>query len=210
MKNLIAKITEKYRACRVWCARSENQKKIYIAITVLIALWFVYRFVMVGVESNRSVYNVARVAITDGVPVNIMRAEQKSGEIRIPIAIKNNRAYVTGARAAKLRAGQVIDGGQVVSVSTGIDYDTGMYIVQTRGVADGLQYVISRATGYFVPLYAVHGNAVYVAENGIAKLRQVNVVRKDFENAYITDGLNDGDTIILSNVVDGQKIRITD
>ena len=83
-----------------------------------------------------------------------------------------------------------------------------MYIVRTTGVSDGLQMAEFTTTGHFVPLYAITDGSVFVIENGVATVRNVNVARQDSENAYIASGLRDGDIVILSSVRAGDKVQM--
>ena len=85
-----------------------------------------------------------------------------------------------------------------------------MYVIKTSGVANGLQYVEYTRNGYFVPVYAVVGENVYVYENGVATARHVIVAHSDADVALITQGLHDGDQVILSKVSDGEKVRINE
>lgn len=191
-----------------WLKRPRTKKRMYALIVVLVALWVVYRFAMVAAMNRTFVYNPVRAALENGTVVEVLNVTRQNGVIREPVTIKNNRAYVSGARAALLRAGQKIGDGEIVSVASGIDLDTGMHAVRTRGVADGLQYAEFRANGYFVPVYAVNNATVFVADGDIARARTVRVARQDSETAYITDGLRDGDVVILTRVADGDKIQI--
>lgn len=184
------------------------RKIMSIGLIAVLVLWVVFRFTMIGIENARSVYNAARVAQTDGVPVVVQQIERTSGVLREPIAVKSNRAYVASGRAHKFGAGQHVAGGVIVSVSPDIDLDSGMHVVRTRGVADGLQYAEFRATGHFVPVYAVNNGVVMVADGNIARARDVVVARQDAENALISSGLNDGDVVILTRVSDGEKIQV--
>lgn len=184
------------------------RKIMSIGLIAVLVLWVVFRFTMIGIENARSVYNAARVAQTDGVPVVVQQIERTSGVLREPIAVKSNRAYVASGRAHKFGAGQHVAGGVIVSVSPDIDLDSGMHVVRTRGVADGLQYAEFRATGHFVPVYAVNNGVVMVADGDIARARDVVVARQDAENALISSGLNDGDVVILTRVSDGEKIQV--
>ncbi len=184
------------------------RKIMSICLGVALVLWVVFRFTMIGIENARSVYNAARVAQTDGVPVVVQQIERTSGVLREPIAVKSNRAYVASGRAHKFGAGQHVAGGVIVSVSPDIDLDSGMHVVRTRGVADGLQYAEFRATGHFVPVYAVNNGVVMVADGNIARARDVVVARQDADNALISSGLNDGDVVILTRVSDGEKIQV--
>jgi hypothetical protein len=124
------------------------------------------------------------------------------------LAIKNNRAYVTAERAKKLKPGQKVGQGKITYVSNNIDLDTGMFLVRTSGVENGLQFAEFTANGFFIPLYAIQNNTVFIAENNIAVARDIEIVNQDSENAYIVSGLNDGDIIILSNVNAGTKVKV--
>lgn len=184
------------------------RKIMSIGLIAVLVLWVVFRFTMIGIENARSVYNAARVAQTDGVPVVVQQIERTSGVLREPIAVKSNRAYVASGRAHKFGAGQHVAGGVIVSVSPDIDLDSGMHVVRTRGVADGLQYAEFRATGYFVPVYAVNNGVVMVVDGNIARARNIVVARQDAENALISSGLTDDDIVILTRVRDGEKIQV--
>lgn len=184
------------------------RKIMSIGLIAVLVLWVVFRFTMIGIENARSVYNAARVAQTDGVPVVVQQIERTSGVLREPIAVKNNRAYVASGRAHKFGAGQHVADGVIVSVSPDIDLDSGMHVVRTRGVADGLQYAEFRATGYFVPVYAVNNGVVMVVDGNVARARNIVVARQDAENALISSGLTDDDIVILTRVRDGEKIQV--
>ena len=98
-------------------------KKIaYTAVYLAIAFWFVFRFVMVAMESRMVVFNPIRVAQSDGIIVETVLARQTNDVIKIPIDVKNNRAYVSGEYRNKLHAGQKIDDGEIISVSSSLDF----------------------------------------------------------------------------------------
>ncbi len=180
----------------------------FCALVVLLIGWAAFRFAAVASENARYVFNASRVAADAGAPIEVIEMSRKSGVLYEPLAVKNNRAYVSGARAANLRAGQRVGNGKIVSVSSGLDLDTGMYVVRTSGVSDGLQFAEYSVDGYFVPLYAINDNSVLVVSDGVATLRAVKIARQDAENAYIASGLNDGDIVILSSVNAGDKVQI--
>lgn len=204
MKNLM----EQFAQLRQWAHRPRNKKRIYLGLVFLIVLWFVYRFVMVGIESRRYVFNPSRAAAESGLMIDVMDAKKETNILREPVTVHNNRALVSGARVGVLKPGQKIGNGKIVSVASGIDYDTGMHAVRTSGVADGLNYAEYQVSGYFVPSYAIKQDTVYVMENGVAVARTVHVANSDAENSVITSGLHDGDVIILSNVADGTKVKV--
>jgi hypothetical protein len=143
-----------------------------------------------------------------GIPVETMTVQIAQGTLYEPLDVKNNRAYVSGERAEKLRAGQKIENGKITYVSKSLDLNTGMFLVRTSGVSNGLHFAEFTTDGIFVPLYAVADNSVFVVENGVAVARDVVIVRQDSENAYIKSGLNTGDIVILSNVQSGDKVKI--
>ena len=184
------------------------KKIVYTAVYVAIALWFIYRFVMVAVESRMDVFNPIRVAQSEGVVVETMVAKRQDDFIKIPIDIKNNRAYVSSDYRNNLKSGQKIEDGEIVSVGSSIDLDTGMHVVRTRGTGDGVHYVSIKKNGYFVPLYAVRDGVVMVKDGETAFARSVNIVAKDSENACVVGDLQDGDVIVLSKVTAGQKINV--
>ncbi len=189
-------------------ATKKFKKIMYIALVAVLVGWVVFRFAAVASENARYVFNASRISADIGAPIEYITMQNAPGTLYEPLAVKNNRAYVTASRASMLRAGQRVGTGKITSVSSNIDYDTGMYVVRTTGVADGLQFAEFTTNGHFVPLYAITDGAVMVAVDGIAVLRDVKIARQDSENAYITSGLNDGDIVILSAVNAGTKVNV--
>jgi len=205
--NNMKKLMEKLTALKVWAHRPRNKKRIYIALVLALVLWFVYRFIMVGIENRRYVFNPSRAAAESGLVVETLDAKKVTGTLREPLTVKNNRALVSGTRVKLLKPGQKIGNGTITSVSSNIDLDTGMHRVQTRNVTDGLNYAEYQITGYFVPSYAIKQDTVYIMENDAATARKVSVAESDAETSVITSGLRDGDVIILSNVSNGAKVQ---
>ena len=189
-------------------ATKKFKKIAYISLIAILVGWVIFRFAAVASENSRFVFNAARVAADTGAPVMAIEMADTDGVLYEPLAVKNNRAYVSAERARKLRAGQKVGGGKIVSVSSNIDYDTGMYVVRTTGVSDGLQMAEFSAHGLFVPLYAISNNSVFVIENGVAVARDINISRQDSENAYVVSGLRTGDIVILSSVRAGDKVQM--
>ena len=189
-------------------ATKRFKKVIYISLIAVLVGWVIFRFAAVASENARYVFNASRIAADAGAPVTAIEMARKSGVLYEPLAIQNNRAYVSADRAARLKAGQKIGNGKIVSVSSNLDYDTGMYVVRTTGVSDGLQFAEYTATGYFVPLHAISNGAVMVVQDGTAHVRQIQIARQDSENAYVSSGLSDGDVVILSSVKSGDKVQI--
>lgn len=192
--------------------RVKNTKRatkiIYILVALGLAFWIGFRITALVSQHEYQVFNIARDVSQNGTPVLTMTAQNLSGALHEPITVENNRAYVTGGRVGLFRAGQKVGGGQIKSVSQRIDLDTGMYVIKTANVENGLQYVEYNRNGYFVPVYAVIDGHVFVYENGVATLRKVVVAHSDADFALITQGLHDGDIVILSKVADGEKVRI--
>ena len=66
--------------------------------------------------------------------------------------------------------------------------------------------------GFAIPRGAVHGeNTLYLAVDGMLQRRNVAVLRKTSEHAYVGDGLDDGEAIILSPVsmpIDGMALQV--
>lgn len=198
--NNMEKITQQFK--------SEKLKtSLYGVCAVALIGWCVFRFTAIGAENARAVFNPARYAADAGAPVYAMEMQSGSGVLREPIEIKNNRALVSSVRVGKLRPGQRVGDGEIVSVSRDVDLNTGMHIVRTRGASDGLQYAEFETDGYFVPLYAVNNGVVMLDVDGTATPRNVDVVRTDAQNALVA-GLHDGDVVILSHVDAGDKVQV--
>ena len=180
----------------------------YIVMVAILVGWVVFRFAAVASENARYVFNASRVAADQGVPIESVVATMQNGVLYEPLSVKNNRAYVAGERSSKLRPGQRVGDGKITYVSKNIDFNTGMFLVRTSGVSDGLHFAEFSADGYFIPLYAISDGVVYVADNGVATAKQIEIVRQDSENAYISSGLTDGDIVILSKVNPGEKVKV--
>ncbi len=184
------------------------QKIISICCVAALVFWVGYRICAIIGMNNRFVFNATRDAQENGTPVVVMTAINKSGVLREPLSVKNNTALVSGMRVGLFRIGQHVGNGEIKSVSSKIDYDSGMYVIKTRNVSDGLQYAEYRRNGYFIPLYAINNSHVFVVDNNVATLRNVVIARQDSEMALITQGLNDGDLVVLSRVESGEKVKI--
>lgn len=187
----------------------KNKNFIYGICIALLLGWVIFRFTAIGAENSRPVFNSARYSADAGAPVYTVVAQSKTGVLREPIAVKNDIALVSSYRVDKLQVGQGVGNGKIISVSKDVDLNTGMHIVRTQGVEDGLHYAEFETTGFFVPLYALNNNVVMIDENGVAVPHTVNIIRQDAENALVK-GLNDGDIIILSKVMAGDKVQIKD
>ena len=171
-------------------------------------LLVVWRFVSFGMEQHMSVFNMTRDAQKNGTPVSVVKMQKTDGVIFEPLFINNNRGYVSGLRVARFKQGQKIsDGGEVTSVSTSIDLDSGMHIVRTRGASDGAHLVEIRGSGFYVPTYAVQNGSVFVVRDGIAHAVPVVIVRGDADNTMIT-GVTNGDVVITSHITEGVKVRV--
>jgi len=198
------------RIIKFFKIKNPNQVKkwIYIVSVCAIAFWVLFRITMLIIQHNQSVFNISRDVLANGTPVLTMTAQNSSGVLHEPISVEKNKAYVTGNRVGLFRAGQKVGNGKIASVSQNINLDTGMYVIKTTNVENGLQYVEYTRNGYFVPVYAVVDGNVFVYENGVATLRKVIVAHSDADVALITQGLHDGDIVILSKVSSGEKVRI--
>ena len=180
---------------------------VYWTCAVLLIGWVVFRFAAIGAENSRAVFNTARYSADEGAPVFATSVHKESGVLKEPIAVKNNTALVSSYRIDKLKAGQRVGKGKIISVSKDVDLNTGMHIVRTSGVDDGLQYAEFETVGFFVPLYAVNDGIVMIDDNGIATPRDVKIIRQDADKALV-DGVQDGDVVILSKISAGDKVQI--
>ena len=186
----------------------KSKNIIYLIVVLVVVGCFSYRFNAVKQENNVNVFNIARNNLENGLPVKILKAEQSDGILYEPLTIRNNRAYVSGARVKIFKSGQKIDNCKIVSVSNNLDLDTGMFVIKTSGCSDGMKLVENKKHGFFVPASAVSGNTVFVADGDVAHVRNVVIGGRDAQNVLIISGLENGENVILSNVSDNQKIKI--
>lgn len=187
----------------------KSKNVIYVIVVAAIVFAFGYRFYTVARENNFDVFNITRVNSENGTPVNILRMRETDGILYEPITIKNNRAFVSGKRVNIFRVGQKIGNCKIVSVSKRIDLDTGMHVIKTSGCADGLQYVENKKNGFYIPMSAIHGNIIYVADGDVARATNIEIENQDMQNALIKSGVQHGTIVILSTVQDNQKIKIS-
>ena len=181
---------------------------IYAIIIFLVAFAFGYRFYRVAMENNFEVFNIIRNNMENGTVVDVVVAENKNGILYEPLTIKNNYAYVSGARVNNFQSGQKIGNCKIVSVSKNIDLDTGMHVIKTSKCSDGLQYVEKNKNGFYIPSSAVHGNNIFVSDNGVARVREIQILDRDAQNVLVKSGVSNGEIIILSDVKNGEKIKI--
>ena len=186
----------------------KSKNIIYLVVGIFAVCLFGYRFYTVAKERNTDVFNIIRNDLKNGTPVEILKMQQTDGVLYEPLTVKNNRAYVSGARIDMFHPGQSLGNCKIVSVSRNIDLDTGMHVIKTSNCKDGLMYAENKKVGFYVPVSAVRGDMVYVAENDVAHSRKIEIVNRDMQNVLIKSGVKDGDLIILSNVKDNQKIKI--
>ena len=186
----------------------KSKNIIYLFFIALVVGCFAYRFYSVAKESNFYVFNIARTNAVNGTPVAVLEMRKTNGILYEPITIKQNRAYVSGKRVGLFKAGQKIGDCKIVSVSKNIDLDTGMHVIKTSGCKDGLQYVENAKYGFYIPVSAIYGNIVYVADKGFARAVTIEIENRDTQNALIKSGIKSDDIVILSNVQNNQKIKI--
>ena len=169
---------------------------------------FAYRFYSVAKENSTQVFSIARNDIENGTPVETLKIMEQDGVLYEPLNVKNNRAYVSGARVKMFRAGQKMGDCKIVSVSKNIDLYTGMHVIKTSNCSDGLKYVEYAKRGFYVPVSSVYRNVVYIADGDVARVRNIEIGGQDSQNVLIKSGLKNGDIVILSNVQDNEKIKI--
>ena len=184
------------------------KKNVYTVVLGVLAIWFIYRFVMVAIESRMVVFNPMRAAGQNGIIVDTIVAEQKSGIIKTPLSVENNRAYVSGAHRRGLKVGQKLGYGELTYVGNQLDLDTGMYIVRTKNVDDGVVFAESECSGFFIPTYAVRESQVMRAESGSVIAVPVTVNASDSDFSCVSGEIKDGDIIVLSKVEPNQKINV--
>lgn len=201
-------ITEKIENFVKKLKTRKSKNIIYVAFILAVVGCFAYRFCVVFKERNQSVFNIARNNIEKGTPIETLKMVETDGVLYEPLNVKNNRAYVSGARVNMFKVGQKIGDCKIVSVSKNIDLYTGMHIIKTSNCKNGLQYVEFAERGFYVPVSAVYGNNVYVVGGDKAHIRDIVIEARDSQNVLVKSGLNNGDIVVLSKVQDNEKIKI--
>ena len=84
-----------------------------------------------------------------------------------------------------------------------------MYVVKTSNCSNGLQYVENVKNDFYIPVSAIHGNTVYVVDGDVARGVNIEIENQDMQNALIKSGIQNGDVVILSDVQNNQKIKIS-
>jgi len=184
------------------------KKNLYTAVLIVLVFWFVYRFIMVAIESHMTVFNPIRDSEENGIIVDTLSAKQISGVIKTPISVESNRAYVSAAHRRGLKVGQKIGDGEIVYVANQLELDTGMYVVKTKNVNDGVVFAESNCEGFFIPTYAVRNSVIMRAESGTAIAVPVTVIASDSDFSCVLGDLHDDDIVVLSNVEPGQKVNV--
>ena len=184
------------------------KKILYILLTVLIFGWVGFRIWSIQSENSRQVFNAERVYSQNGIPVDVITVNKKTDILKEPVFVKNNRALVSSSRISKFKSGQKVGNGFIISVSKNIDLDSGMHVITTRNVSNGLNYEEFKNTGFFVSIYAIDEDNVMIVKDNFAKKQNVKISDQDSDNAVIINGLSNGDIVILSKVSDGEKIKI--
>jgi hypothetical protein len=183
------------------------KKLIYILCAGLLALVLAFRITAIARENHREVFNAARLAEAAGFPVETIIVKNEKNLLKEPLHVRKGKAFVSAARKKKFKMGQkVASGGFIISVSRGIDLDTGLYAIGTSS-PDGETVVLTEHFGAALPLSAISSGKVFIAENGAAVKKEVKIVSRDSENAVVS-GLSDGDAVINSKIEEHEKVFV--
>lgn len=203
LKNKLLEIIEKILNIKL------TKKNIILGVIIFVSLLSLFRIIAFGIEKARSVFNISRNNIEFGIPVNVYTIKEEVNYLKEPLFIKNNKTFISIKRIYKFKVGQKIGNGEIIFVSRNINLDTGMCIIKTKNVEDGINYVEMERKGFFIPIYALYKNKVFLLKNGRAIETKVDIIDKDSSSALVK-GLDDGDIVILSKVENNQKVKISE
>jgi len=203
LKNKLLEIIEKILNIKL------TKKNIILGVIIFVSLLSLFRIISFGIEKARSVFNISRNNIEFGIPVNVYAIKEEVNYLKEPLFIKNNKTFISIKRIYKFKVGQKIGNGEIIFVSRNINLDTGMCIIKTKNVEDGINYVEMERKGFFIPIYALYKNKVFLLKNGRAIETKVDIIDKDSSSALVK-GLDDGDIVILSKVENNQKVKISE
>jgi len=197
------------------------------------------QFQSASLNYNRQVeYSVVTAPIAGRVEscsVEMYGRVNNNAELCVIAGESNNRIdfYVSERMMKNLRKGDRLEvikngssySGRITEISTMVDASTGLFrckaeLEETDEIAIGsavkLKVVTDRAVNAMtVPVDAIYYSGskgyVYVVEDGIARMRRVEVGLYDSENAQILDGLAEDDLVVgtwSSNLYDGANVRL--
>jgi hypothetical protein len=161
-------------------------KRIAVFLAVLSLSVIVGRRVQsIRKEGSYAVNNVVRIQAEKGVPRNYVEAARTTDFLSEPLYVRNGRALVSTGRVGKFRVGQKVRGktARIISVSNGIDLDTGMFVIRFSERISGSVFVEQKYTGFFLPLDAE------IPEHA-------KIVAKDNERVVAT-GLREGEKVAV-------------
>lgn len=181
---------------------------IYILLALCLFGLIGNRIYSIHLENQRQVFNIDRKNLKDGTPVEVLKIQKKLGFLREPIVIKNNRSYISSSRVNVFSVGQKVGDGKIIYVSNDIDLDSGMHIIKTLGVSDGIHYAYVKYNGFFIPTESIKQTYIMLYKNGIAVKSYIKIISQDFEKALISGDIKNDDLVIISKVDDKEKVRI--
>lgn len=165
--------------------------------------------------------------VSPGMPLVIL---QEQGNIKIEFTIPEKYlAHVT--KGKKIQFSTTGDGqkftARISATESGLDIQSRTITVHAVAANHNnilrpgmsarvhLSIVSEGATGITLPteslIPSAHGYSVFTVKNGLAKITAVTVGNRSESEALITSGINDGDTVMISNILrsgDGTPVQI--
>ncbi len=165
--------------------------------------------------------------VSPGMPLVIL---QEQGNIKIEFTIPEKYlAHVT--KGKKIQFSTTSDGqkftARISATESGLDIQSRTITVHAVAANHNnilrpgmsarvhLSIVSEGATGITLPteslIPSAHGYSVFTVKNGLAKITAVTVGNRSHSEALITSGINDGDTVMISNILrsgDGTPVQI--
>ena len=162
-----------------------------------------------------------------GMPLVIL---QEQGNIKIEFTIPEKYlAHVT--KGKKIQFSTTSDGqkftARISATESGLDTQSRTITVHAVAANHNnvlrpgmsarvhISTVSEGATGITLPteslILSAHGYSVFTVKNGLAKITAVTVGNRSESEALITSGINDGDTVMISNILrsgDGTPVQI--
>jgi RND family efflux transporter MFP subunit len=182
-----------------------------------------------SVDVGQFVGNGSRLATVYGTDVVEVRVPLDNRELAwFDVPSGNGKSGPTAEVSAKLGGREVVWDGRVTRMEAQVDQISRMVHVVVE-VKD--PYVTTEdhpplLPGTFVdvrifgrtldgvvalPRYAIHdGNRVWVVDDGVLRIREVEVMRSDRQQSFVSSGIEGSDLVVVSSldaVTDGMKVR---